>query len=147
MNPKKEDKWFLDMCNVVSERSSCTRRQVGAVIVRNSHIISTGVNGTAKGLLNCDQGGCHLANKGRLSGCDLEKGMCCHAEENAIVQAAYEGVSTKGATLYCNLLPCFLCAKMIINSGIKRVVYRQDYSDKTSSLMFKEARISLRRIK
>jgi len=144
---KKEDKWFLDLCNTIAERSSCTRRQVGAVIVRNGHLISTGYNGTAKGLLNCDQGGCPLASKTRLSGCDLEKGYCCHAEENAIVQAAFEGASTKGATLYCKVLPCFLCAKMIINSGIKRVVYREDYADKTSMLMFKEAKISLRRIK
>lgn len=144
---KKEDKWFLDLCNTVAERSSCSRRQVGAVLVRNGHLISSGYNGTPRGLLNCDQGGCPLSGPERKSGCDLEKGMCVHAEENAIVQAAYEGVSTKGATLYCNLLPCFLCAKTIINSGIKRVVYKEEYADKTSSLMFKDAKISLRRIK
>lgn len=143
----KEDKWFLNLCNAMAERSSCMRRQVGAVIARNGHLISSGYNGTAKGLLNCDQGGCPLADKRRKSGCDLEKGMCCHAEENAIVQAAYEGSSTKDATIYCNLMPCSLCAKMIINSGIKRVVYREMYNDDKSIEMFKQAKISLRRIK
>lgn len=143
----KEDNWFLDLCNTVAERSSCTRRQVGAVLVRNGHLLSSGYNGTPRGLKNCDEGGCPLAEPKRKSGDSLEKGMCCHAEENVIVQAAYEGVSTKGATLYCNLLPCHLCAKMIINSGISRVVYRQDYLDRRSFVMFKEAKIKIRRIK
>lgn len=147
MNQKKEDKWFLDLCNVIAERSSCSRRVVGAVLVRDGHLLSSGYNGTARGLLNCDQGGCPLSDPHRKSGHGLLQGMCCHAEENAIVQAAYEGVSTKGATLYCKLLPCFLCAKMIINAGIKRVIYREDYADKTAFLMFKQAKVSLRRIK
>ena len=116
-----KDDYFLKIAETVSIRSSCSRRKVGAILVKDGHIISTGYNGTPKGLLNCDQGGCNRALNPSIT---LTESMCCHAEENAIVQAAHHGISVKGSTIYTIFSPCVLCSKMIINAGISRVVYQ-----------------------
>ncbi|MDD5597519.1 MAG: dCMP deaminase family protein [Victivallaceae bacterium] len=122
------DKYFMDIAQVASARGNCLRRQVAAVIVRDHRIISTGYNGTPRGIKNCFDGGCPRCSSDTPSGHDLGSCLCSHAEENAIVQAAYHGISVKDATLYTTFSPCLLCSKMIINSGIKEVVYHQKYS-------------------
>ncbi|OUX38868.1 MAG: cytidine deaminase [Kiritimatiellaceae bacterium TMED266] len=121
------DTYFLEIARVVASRSNCTRRQVAAVIVKDQRIISTGYNGTPRGVTNCFEGGCPRAHSDAASGSELGNGICNHAEENAIIQAAYHGISVKDATLYCTLSPCLLCAKMIINAGIKSVIYENEY--------------------
>lgn len=124
----KWDKYFMDIAQVVAARGNCSRRQVAAVIVKDRRIISTGYNGTPRGIKNCFEGGCPRCNSDAPSGHDLGSCVCSHAEENAIVQAAYHGISVKDATLYTTFSPCLLCSKMIINSGIKEVVYHQEYT-------------------
>ena len=130
MNTDTRPDWgtyFLEIARVVASRSNCSRRQVAAVIVKDQRIISTGYNGTPRGVTNCFAGGCPRAHSDAPSGSDLGNGICNHAEENAIIQAAYHGISVKDATLYCTLSPCLLCAKMIINAGIKKVIYENEY--------------------
>jgi dCMP deaminase len=121
------DTYFLEIARVVASRSNCSRRQVAAVIVKDQRIISTGYNGTPRGVTNCFEGGCPRAHSDAASGSELGNGICNHAEENAIIQAAYHGISVKDATLYCTLSPCLLCAKMIINAGIQTVIYENEY--------------------
>jgi dCMP deaminase len=121
------DTYFMDICHVVSKRGNCSRRQVAAVIVRDRRIISTGYNGTPRGITNCCDGGCVRCAGDSPSGGSLGECICAHAEENAIVQAAYHGIAVKDGALYCTLSPCLLCAKMIINAGIKEVIYEHEY--------------------
>ena len=118
----------MNIARVVSLRSSCIKRKVAAVIVKDRRIISTGYNGTPRGVRNCNEGGCSRCNDFVAQGTQLEACVCSHAEENAITHAAYHGVSIKGATVYSTFSPCLMCTKMIINSGIREVVYRHDYS-------------------
>lgn len=117
----------MNIARVVKTRSNCRRRQVAAVIVQDRRIISTGYNGTPSGIRNCYAGGCPRCASEVSSGENLGDCICAHAEENAIVQAAYYGVRLRGAMLYCTESPCLLCAKMIISAGIKKVVYESDY--------------------
>ena len=125
-------KYFLDMATAAASRSSCGRRQVGTVIVMDKMIISTGYNGTPRGLPNCVDGGCRrFAENGNWP---FDKSNCSHSEENAIVQAARCGTKIEGATLYCTHSPCRMCSKMIINSGIKSVVYKELYPDSEGAL-------------
>ncbi len=141
------DRYFIDIAKVVAKRSNCRRRHVAAVIVKDRRIISTGYNGTPKGIKNCDEGGCPRCSSDAPSGEKLEECLCCHGEENAIVQAAYHGTSVNGATLYTTYSPCLLCAKMIINSGIAEVVYENRYSiDDTARKILKTAKIKIRAI-
>ncbi|QBG47188.1 dCMP deaminase family protein [Verrucomicrobia bacterium S94] len=121
------DEYFMDIAHVVSKRGNCCRRKVAAVIVRDRRIISTGYNGTPRGIPNCFEGGCPRCNSDAPSGSDLGDCICAHAEENAIVQAAYHGISVRDGSLYCTLSPCLLCTKMIINAGIKEVIYEEEY--------------------
>jgi len=121
------DDYFMDIAHVVSRRGNCSRRKVAAVLVNEHRIISTGYNGTPKGVTNCFEGGCPRCSSDASSGENLGECICAHAEENAIVQAAYHGIAVKGSTLYCTLSPCLMCAKMIINAGIKEVVYETEY--------------------
>lgn len=127
------DEYFMNIAEVVASRSNCSRRQVAAVIVKDQRIISTGYNGTPKGIKNCFEGGCKRCSSNSASGLDLGECICNHAEENAIIQAAYHGVSVKNATLYCTYSPCLLCAKMIINAGIKEVIYQDNYGYTTQT--------------
>ena len=142
------DEYFMQIAQVVALRSNCSRRQVAAVIVKDHRIISTGYNGTPRGIRNCHEGGCPRCSSNAPSGTALDECLCCHGEENAIVQAAYHGISVKDSTLYTTFSPCLLCAKMIINAGIKEVVYGERYSiDETSRRILNEAGITLRPIR
>ena len=139
------DEYFMKIAQVVALRSNCSRRQVAAVIVKDHRIISTGYNGTPRGIKNCNEGGCPRCSSDAPSGTALEECICCHGEENAIVQAAYHGISVKDSTLYTTFSPCLLCAKMIINAGIREVVYAERYSiDDTSRRILNEAGVKLR---
>jgi dCMP deaminase len=121
------DEYFMNIAKVVASRSNCIKRKVAAIIVKDRRVISTGYNGTPKGARNCNEGGCPRCNSMARSGTELEECLCCHGEENAITQAAYHGTSLKGASLYTTFAPCLLCTKMIINSGIREVIYNQEY--------------------
>ncbi len=129
------DEYFLEIATVVAKRSTCLRNKVGAVIVRDKRILSTGYNGAPRNLEHCLEIGCIREQNNIASGTRHEKCRAVHAEQNAIIQAALHGASTDGATLYCTHQPCILCTKMIINSNIKKVVYINTYPD-TDSLEF-----------
>ena len=136
----------MDIAHVVARRGNCRRRQVAAVIVRDRRIVSTGYNGTPRGITNCDEGGCARCSSNAPSGQSLGDCICCHAEENAIVQAAYHGIAVKGGTLYCTTSPCLMCTKMIINAGLAEVVYEQDYHfNEQARALFAEAGVICRK--
>lgn len=138
------DEYFMDVAAVAASRSNCLSRHVGAVIVKDRQIVSTGYNGTPKGIKNCIEGGCPRCWSMAESGTRLDECLCVHAEENAIVQAACNGISIQGATIYTTYCPCSYCAKSIINAGIKRVVYRASYAmDETTLRLFAEAGVEL----
>lgn len=139
------DEYFMGIVDLVAQRSTCIRRQVGAVIVKDKNILATGYNGAPRGLAHCMDVGCI---RDQLSVPSGEKHELCrglHAEQNAIIQAAYHGVGISGATIYTATYPCIICAKMIINAGITRVVYRQAYNDRLSQELLQEARIIVER--
>lgn len=142
------DRYFMNIAHVVASRSNCSRRQVAAVIVKDQRIISTGYNGTPRGVKNCNDGGCpRCADHDTKSGHNLSECLCSHAEENSITQAAYHGIAVKDATLYTTYSPCLMCAKMIINAGIKEVVYDKHYSiDNVSTALLLEAGVKIRAI-
>jgi len=121
------DEYFVGIAKVVALRSNCIKRKVAAVIVKDKRIIATGYNGTPRGVKNCTEGGCPRCNSIETSGKNLEDCLCSHAEENAIVQSAYHGVSIKDSVLYTTFSPCLMCTKMIINAGIHEVVYNMAY--------------------
>lgn len=121
------DEYFMRIAQIAALRSNCMKRSVAAVIVKDRRIISTGYNGTPRGVANCSEGGCPRCNAMADSGTRLDDCLCSHAEENSIVQAAYHGISVQGATLYSTCSPCLICTKMIINAGIRKVVYNLDY--------------------
>jgi dCMP deaminase len=141
------DTYFMDIAHVVKRRGNCCRRKVAAVVVKDRRIISTGYNGTPRGVRNCCDGGCARCASDAPSGTALGDCICSHAEENSITQAAYHGISLKGASIYVTLSPCLTCAKMIINSGILEVVYDEEYhfGDQTRALLA-EAGVLCRRI-
>lgn len=141
------DQYFMEIAKVVALRSNCVKRKVAAVIVKDRRIISTGYNGTPRGVRNCNEGGCPRCASMEPSGVKLDECLCSHAEENAITQAAYHGVSIKGSTLYTTFSPCLICTKMIINSGIAEVVFQQDYTLVTTAAdLLREAEVHLRQI-
>lgn len=138
----KWDKRFMQLASTVATWSSCFKadRHIGAVIVKDKRILTTGYNGASSGVLSCvERGECIREKQGIASGTRHEICYAVHAEQNAIIQAAKLGVSVDGATLYCTHQPCVICAKMIINSGIKRVVYQFGYPDEFSRELFKQA--------
>ena len=141
------DEYFMNIAKVVALRSNCMKRKVAAVIVKDKRIISTGYNGTPRGITNCNEGGCPRCASVETSGKDLGECLCSHGEENAIVQAAYHGVSVKGATIYTTFSPCLMCTKMIINSGIQEVVYQATYplSDMSFKLL-QQAGVAIRQL-
>ena len=136
----------MDITELVAKRSTCTRREVGAVVIKNKRILSTGYNGAPSGVSHCIDIGCLREDLNVASGERHELCRGIHAEQNAIVQAALHGVSIDGATLFCTNLPCSICAKMIINAGIVEIYYRSGYSDEISEEMFKEAGINVIKI-
>lgn len=136
----------MEIARVVGRRSTCVRRQIGAVIVKDRRILTTGYNGAPSGLSHCIDGTCLRDEMGIISGTRHELCRALHSEMNAIIQAAQCGVSTSGATLYCTHQPCSVCARMLINAGIVRVVYAGDYPDRFSLTMLKEAKIEMCRL-
>lgn len=141
------DEYFMEIAKVVSLRSNCIKRKVAAVIVKDKRIISTGYNGTPRGVKNCNEGGCPRCNSFTNSGAKLDECLCSHGEENAITQAAYHGVSIKESTIYTTFSPCLSCTKMIINSGIKEVVFNANYPlSEISIKLLKEAGVTIRKL-
>ena len=139
------DEYFMDIAALVARRSTCLRRNVGAVLVRERRILATGYNGAPSGLRHCLEGGCMLAQMNIPSGERHELCRGLHAEQNAIIQAAVHGVSIRGATLYCTNHPCSICIKMLINAGITEIVYRDGYSDELAARMLEESGIRVRK--
>ncbi len=141
------DEYFMRIARMVASRSNCVKRKVGAVIVRDRRIISTGYNGTPRGTRNCNEGGCPRCNSFAQGGTRLDECLCSHGEENALTQAAYHGVSVRGASLYSTFCPCLTCTKMIINAGIEEVVFNADYPlGKVSLSLLHEAGVVVRQI-
>ncbi|MBR7186603.1 MAG: cytidine/deoxycytidylate deaminase family protein [Clostridia bacterium] len=137
------DKWdirFMALTEEVGTWASCLRRKVGAIIVRDKRVMATGYNGAPSGIQSCvERGECLREKLNIASGTHHETCYAAHAEQNAIIQAAKYGVNISGATLYCTHQPCVICAKMIINAGIARVVYKEGYPDAFSMQLFLEA--------
>jgi len=139
-------RYFMDITHLVAKRSTCIRRQVGAILVKDKRILATGYNGAPSGIAHCLDTGC-LREKNRVpSGERHELCKGSHAEQNAIVQAATHGIPIKGATLFCTNLPCSICIKLIINAGIKTVLYEEGYPDTLSEELIKEAGITLTKV-
>jgi len=141
------DEYFISIARVVATRSNCVKRKVGAIIALDRRIISTGYNGTPRGVRNCNEGGCPRCNSFAAGGTRLDECLCSHGEENAITQAAYHGVSVRGAALYTTFAPCLTCTKMIINAGIDEVAYNAAYPLGDVSLaLLREAGVKLRQV-
>ena len=146
-NPEKRPSWdeyFMTITHEVASRTTCMRRAVGAIIVKDKRILATGYNGVPTGITHCGEAGCLREELGVPSGQrhDICRGL--HAEQNAIIQAAKSGTNIDGATIYITTQPCVVCAKMLINSGIKEVVYSNPYPDELAMSMLKEAGLKLR---
>jgi dCMP deaminase len=137
------DTYFMNITTLVAQRSTCTRRAVGAIIVKDKRILSTGYNGAPSGIRHCLEVGCLRESLQVPSGERHELCRGIHAEQNAIIQAAYHGVSVNNAVLYCTNQPCAICAKMIINAGIKKIYYQSGYTDALAQEMLTEAGIDL----
>lgn len=131
----------MDIARLVARRSTCLRRQVGAVLVKEKNILATGYNGTPSGITHCAEVGCLRQQLGVPSGERHELCRGLHAEQNAIIQAAKHGVNIAGSTLYCTNSPCSICSKMLINAGIARIIYLEGYPDSLSLEMLREAGI------
>ncbi len=137
------DEYFMDIAGLVSKRATCRRRAVGAVLVKDRRVLATGYNGAPSGLRHCLDIGCLREQLNVPSGERHELCRGLHAEQNAIIQAALHGVSVNGSTLYCTNHPCIICAKMIINAGIKTVVIQEHYMDKMAEDILKEAGVKV----
>lgn len=138
------DQYFMQLASLAAQRSNCMKRRVGCVLVREKRVISTGYNGTPRGLRNCGEGGCARCNEGQSSGIGLGTCLCIHAEENALLEAGRERIR-EGAILYCDTCPCLTCSIKITQVGISEVVYSQGYSmDGETSRVFREAGVHLR---
>jgi len=133
----------MQMAEIAEKRSTCTRRSVGAVIVKDNRIMATGYNGVPTGIIHCDERGCLREQLKVPSGQRHELCRGLHAEQNAIIQAAHLGQSIAGGTIYCTNQPCVICAKMIINAGIKRIVIKEGYPDDLAVEMLKEAGLKI----
>ncbi|PWN94086.1 hypothetical protein FA10DRAFT_248648 [Acaromyces ingoldii] len=139
------DTYFLSLCTLASLRSNCMKRRVGAVLVRSNRVLSTGYNGTPRGLTNCNEGGCPRCNAAVAGGTALDECLCLHAEENALLECGRERGGAEGTVLYCNTCPCLRCAVKIVQTGVKEVVYQLAYSmDDRSRTIFREAGVTFR---
>lgn len=138
------DEYFMEMAVLTAKRSTCLRRQVGAVIVKDKHIVATGYNGAPRGVAHCDEkGGCLRQQMNVPSGERHELCRALHAEQNAIIQAAVQGNSIEGASIYVTNQPCVICAKMIINAGIEKIYIKDSYPDKMAEEIINEAGIEV----
>ena len=140
------DSYFMEITRVVATRSTCLRRRVGAVIIKDKRILTTGYNGAPIGLAHCREVGCVREVNCVPSGERHELCRALHAEQNAILQAALYGISIAGASIYCTTHPCVLCAKMIINAGMKEVIISESYPDEMSASILAEAGVKVRAI-
>lgn len=140
------DRYFMEIAGIVAKRSTCVRRNIGSLIVKEKRILSTGYNGAPSGLGHCGDLGCIRQEMGIASGERHELCRGLHAEQNAIIQAAYHGVSIKGGLLYSTHLPCSICVKMIINAGINEVFYLEGYPDDLATQLIAESGIIVRQI-
>lgn len=141
------DEYFIDIVQVTSERSTCLRRKVGALLVKDNRLLATGYNGVPKGLLHCEKTGCMRLQMNVPSGERHELCRGLHAEQNVIIQAALYGVSVADATLYCTTKPCSICTKMLINAEIKRIVYLEEYQDDLADELLKGTSIRVMKFK
>jgi len=137
------DHYFMEMAEVVAKRSTCLRRQVGAVLVKDRRILTSGYNGAPSGMAHCAETGCLRQQMNVPSGQQHEMCRGLHAEQNAIIQAALHGISIKDSMLYVTHQPCVICAKMMINAGVKTVIMKDAYPDELSEKMLREAGINL----
>ena len=149
MNAPQRPSWetyFMDITALVAKRTTCLRRAVGAVIVKDKRILATGYNGAPSGIRHCAETGCLREQLNVESGMRHELCRGIHAEQNAIIQAAYHGVSVKGASLFCTNQPCSICAKMIVNASIVSIYYRSGYADELARVMLAEAGVPMIRV-
>ncbi|MEI6795861.1 MAG: cytidine/deoxycytidylate deaminase family protein [Methanomassiliicoccales archaeon] len=144
MQRPDNDTYFMRMAELVASRSTCLRRNVGAVIVKEKRILTTGYNGAPKGLKHCEEVGCVRMEDNIESGTRHELCRGVHAEQNAVIQAAYFGSSIKDSTVYTTNFPCVLCAKILINAGVREVCYKDDYIDMLSKSILEESGILVR---
>ena len=144
--PQTRPEWaeyFMDIARLVARRSTCLRRQVGAVLVKDKRVLATGYNGAPMGLPHCADVGCLRQQLEVPSGQRHELCRGLHAEQNAIIQAAYHGLCINGAALYCTTLPCSICFKMLVNAGIAEIIYAEGYPDDLTSRFIQEAAIPI----
>lgn len=143
------DEYFMELAQIIKKRSNCLRRPYGALVVRDFRIMTTGYNGTPHGIKDCIDGGCERClrrEKGEIKSHEYQEScVCIHAEQNAIVQAAYLGTSLKGATMYSTISPCSSCAKLIINAGIIRYIYHEKHHDGEGINLLKKAGIEVKK--
>lgn len=137
------EEYFMEIAALVARRSTCLRRQVGAVMVKGKNILATGYNGTPSGITHCEQTGCLRQQLNVPSGERHELCRGLHAEQNAIIQAAKHGINIADATLYCTNSPCIICSKMLINAGVQRIIYREGYPDLLSMEMLAESGVEV----
>jgi len=138
------DEYFMEITNLVATRATCLRRKVGAILVKDRRILATGYNGPPKGVPHCDElGGCLREKLGVPSGERQELSRAVHAEQNAIIQAAKMGTNIDGATLYVTNHPCFICAKMLINAGVSKIIFADGYPDKYAEDILKQANVTV----
>ncbi|HHZ16123.1 MAG TPA: cytidine/deoxycytidylate deaminase family protein [Peptococcaceae bacterium] len=142
MRPSWDD-YFMEIAETVATRSTCVRRRVGAILVKDKRILATGYNGVPSGIRHCAEMGCLREKLEIPSGERHELCRGLHAEQNAIIQCALHGVSLKGAVLYSTTQPCVLCSKMLINAGIKAIYFQGDYPDELSVSLLREAGVEL----
>jgi len=136
----------MAITKIITKRSTCLRRQVGAILVKDKRILATGYNGAPAGLKHCQEVGCLREASSVPSGIQHELCRGLHAEQNVIIQAAYHGISINGSTLYCTTKPCVICSKMIINAGIEKIYYNEGYDDPLSDAMLSEAGLKIERL-
>lgn len=140
------DTYFVRLCTLAAMRSNCMKRRVGAVLVRQHRVLSTGYNGTPRGLLNCNEGGCARCNESAHCGSSLDECLCLHAEENALLELGRDRGGAQGTVLYCNTCPCLRCAVKIVQTGVMEVVYQLEYSmDDRSARIFSNAGVAFRK--
>lgn len=135
------DEYFMELAEVVAKRSTCLRRNIGAVVVKDKRVLATGYNGAPSGLAHCSDAGCLREKLGIPSGERVEMCRGLHAEQNALVQAARYGIPLEGSFLYSTTEPCSTCAKMLINAGITKVIYKDPYPDQLSGELLSESNI------
>ena len=145
MSRPDNDTYFMEMAELVAKRSTCLRRNVGAVVVKEKRVLTTGYNGTPRGLRHCAEVGCIRQENHIESGTRHELCRGVHAEQNAVIQAAYFGVSIKDSTIYTTNYPCVMCAKILVNAGISEIVYKDEYIDELSKRVLEESKMKVRK--